>query len=493
MALPANYRTLASQPPPTVNHPLTPGTPINVGILKERLRAQIGASPATSSSSSTNSSPFVPSPHGHPSFNPVKVGTKASAISSDTRVPKPPKPPDKPLMPYMRYSRKVWDQVKAQNPDLKLWEIGKIIGQMWRELSDDDKQEYIDDYEAEKLEYNEALKSYNSSPAFQAWVAAKAKAQQAAEEREVLERTSTVGNTTKSDGRVSIQPAEDEDDQDDGFSVKHVASARYLRNHRLINEVFSDSVVPDVRSVVTTARMSVLKRQVQSLTMHQKKLEAELQQIEEKFEAKKRKFLESSESFNEELKKQCSKGIDSEMYQKMVEKATEQIKKERAQALAAKEEADLRRCEEEEDRKLKEAQKQEKDDNEMETTVGGKDSKEDADDKTTDDQRSPSDSTQAEEELPGREKINGILGRETTDECRNLSKEEQKSNPETTGGPTSKGEPMDVDIPKSEEREDKEVPSQALLSDSGSESISSGKPLPDNDDSSQSRGTETSD
>uniref|UniRef100_A0A1B8Y9I0 HMG box domain-containing protein n=1 Tax=Xenopus tropicalis TaxID=8364 RepID=A0A1B8Y9I0_XENTR len=196
-------------------------------------------------------------PYSHLAYNNYRLGGNAGSnsrvtASSGITIPKPPKPPDKPLMPYMRYSRKVWDQVKASNPDLKLWEIGKIIGGMWRDLTDEEKQEYLNEYEAEK-------------------------------------------------------------DYDDGFSMKHSAAARFQRNHRLISEILSESVVPDVRSVVTTARMQVLKRQVQSLMVHQRKLEAELLQIEDRHQDKKRKFLESTESFNNELKRLCTLKVEVDM------------------------------------------------------------------------------------------------------------------------------------------------------------------------------------
>ncbi|XP_072240235.1 SWI/SNF-related matrix-associated actin-dependent regulator of chromatin subfamily E member 1-like isoform X3 [Leuresthes tenuis] len=209
-------------------------------------------------------------PYSHLAYNNYRLGGSQSSNSrvtnsSGINIPKPPKPPDKPLMPYMRYSR--------------------------------------------KIEYNESMKAYHNSPAYLAYVNAKSRAEAALEE-ESRQRQSRLD---KGEPYMSIQPAEDPDDYDDGFSIKHSAAARFQRNHRLISEILSESVVPDVRSVVTTARMQVLKRQVQSLMVHQRKLEAELLQIEDRHQDKKRKFIEATESFNNELKRLCCMKVEVDM------------------------------------------------------------------------------------------------------------------------------------------------------------------------------------
>ncbi|XP_052744618.1 SWI/SNF-related matrix-associated actin-dependent regulator of chromatin subfamily E member 1 isoform X2 [Bicyclus anynana] len=302
------------------------GPPGGYGWQQHRFGAEStrrAAGSATQASKDDKTSPFVSSIHSHPGFQPQKIGKGAGGGAG---LPKPPKPPEKPLMPYMRYSRRVWDSVKAANPDLKLWEIGRIIGGMWRDLPQTEKYAFVDEYEAEKAQYTELLKTYQSSPAYQQWLAHKSRVGNL-EEESSSKKGASQKDQQQQDRRIDIQPAEDEEDQDEGLSVKHVAYARYLRNHRLINEIFSDTVVPDVRSVVTTARMQILKKQVQSLTMHQKKLEDELQQIEEKFEAKKRKFIESSEAFQEELKKHCKPAVDDDTFTRMVERALEQLRR----------------------------------------------------------------------------------------------------------------------------------------------------------------------
>ena len=53
-----------------------------------------------------------------------------------------------------------------------------------------------------------------------------------------------------------------------------------------------------------------------------------MEQIEGKFKAKKQRFMESSEVFQEELAKHCKKAVDDEAFQKLVDKQYEVAKKE---------------------------------------------------------------------------------------------------------------------------------------------------------------------
>jgi SWI/SNF-related matrix-associated actin-dependent regulator of chromatin subfamily E protein 1 len=109
-------------------------------------------------------------------------------------------------------------------------------------------------------------------------------------------------SNTDTSSHYAIEPAED-DGIDDGLTARHLAAIRFNRNHRLINEIFSEYIIPDNRSIVTSQRMEQLKKQVHSLEQHQEKLKQELLLIEEKNEAKKRKILNASADFDKELSK----------------------------------------------------------------------------------------------------------------------------------------------------------------------------------------------
>uniref|UniRef100_A0A2K6UQC0 HMG box domain-containing protein n=1 Tax=Saimiri boliviensis boliviensis TaxID=39432 RepID=A0A2K6UQC0_SAIBB len=149
--------------------------------------------PATQMLSSTPE--FVGcNPYSHLAYNNYRLGGNPGTNNPVTASS------DKPLMPYMKYSRKVWDQVKASNPDLKWWEIGKMI----RDLTDEEKHEYI-------IRYNESMKAYHNCPVYLAYINAKSHAEAALEE-ESRQRQSCM----EKEPYMSIQPAEDPDDYDDG-------------------------------------------------------------------------------------------------------------------------------------------------------------------------------------------------------------------------------------------------------------------------------------
>jgi len=45
----------------------------------------------------------------------------------------------------------IWPSVKAQHQNLSVCEIGATIGRMWRELKDEQKQKYNDDFTQAKV------------------------------------------------------------------------------------------------------------------------------------------------------------------------------------------------------------------------------------------------------------------------------------------------------------------------------------------------------
>lgn len=220
---------------------------------------------------------------------------------------------------------------------------------MWREVSDEEKQELVEEWEAEKAEYGVSLKAYHQSPEYQTYLREKKNVTAERDEPSNSHSKShsssssaknsgggnsggnSVGNSGGDFPKVALIPAaDDDDDLSDGFSEKHLAAARYTRNHLLINEIFSDAMVPDARSVVTSARMNILKRQVTSLSMHQEKLEKELQQLEEKHESKKRKFLDAAEKFNDDYSNQCDFRVTKEQCEEFYKKHCETIKQQLA-------------------------------------------------------------------------------------------------------------------------------------------------------------------
>ena len=60
--------------------------------------------------------------------------------------------------------------------------------------------------------------------------------------------------------------------------------------------------------------LKILDNPYYHMTSHHEKFEAELAQIEETYNAKKTKFLDSSEEFNKELKKHCVPAVDDAKY-----------------------------------------------------------------------------------------------------------------------------------------------------------------------------------
>jgi len=69
-------------------------------------------------------------------------------------------PPKRPLSAFFLFRDERYPIVKAENANIKITEITKIISEQWRQQSDEIKKTYQDRFNASKKIYDQEMKDY---------------------------------------------------------------------------------------------------------------------------------------------------------------------------------------------------------------------------------------------------------------------------------------------------------------------------------------------
>lgn len=86
---------------------------------------------------------------------------KASVDGGVTkRKRKDPNAPKRALSAFFFFSGDKRDALKAENPGISFGQVGKRLGEMWKELSDKDKKPYEEMAENDKKRYEAEMAAY---------------------------------------------------------------------------------------------------------------------------------------------------------------------------------------------------------------------------------------------------------------------------------------------------------------------------------------------
>lgn len=73
-----------------------------------------------------------------------------------------PNAPKRGLSAYMFFANEQRDKVRNDNPELKFGDVGKVLGQKWKELSEAQKAPYEKKAAADKKRYEDEKAAYNA-------------------------------------------------------------------------------------------------------------------------------------------------------------------------------------------------------------------------------------------------------------------------------------------------------------------------------------------
>ncbi|KAN0065364.1 Non-histone chromosomal protein 6 [Thecaphora frezii] len=91
-----------------------------------------------------------------------KTKSSTSTGKRTTKAKKDPAAPKRPLSAYMFFSQDHREKVKSENPDAGFGDVGRLLGAKWKEMSDSEKQPYLDMANRDKLRAEAEKAAYNS-------------------------------------------------------------------------------------------------------------------------------------------------------------------------------------------------------------------------------------------------------------------------------------------------------------------------------------------
>ena len=80
--------------------------------------------------------------------------------ASPMKSAKDPNAPKRGMSAFMLWSQHMRPKIKEESPDLKITEIAKVLGEKWKLIGEDSKQEWQEKAEADKARYQEEMKTY---------------------------------------------------------------------------------------------------------------------------------------------------------------------------------------------------------------------------------------------------------------------------------------------------------------------------------------------
>lgn len=80
-----------------------------------------------------------------------------------TRKKKDPNAPKRSLSAYMFFASDTRESVRSENPDITFGQIGKVLGEKWKALNEEDRLPYQAKADADKKRYESEKEMYQAT------------------------------------------------------------------------------------------------------------------------------------------------------------------------------------------------------------------------------------------------------------------------------------------------------------------------------------------